>query len=218
VPVENVARVSFLSGLQTSAAQIVNSFHVTGMSDIEPTKLNAMADYLATAGAGTLRNAYCGMMGSGSALKIIEVAQVKKPNDASDLVVEVQRSINAAGTLAGGGDVPPTGLTSTLTLQTLFTSRRARGRLFNPPPISSASLSGGSFVTSNAYWTAIQAWRTALLTLVSGAGHVGSGAMSDADLCVYSRTQWLATGEDYLAPVISIRANTQVHYLRSRAI
>ena len=215
--VPGLLRVSVLSTLGTGQ-KIMNTFalNVGGVS-VDNTYLDGILTALNSGTAGEFKPAYLGMLDAASKLDEIRIRQVPAPETPHAAVL--QRSVfpAAAGTNGLTALDAPAEATGTLTLQTGLTSRRARGRLFMPPPRKSAQWNGENFVVGGTYLANAITLATWFLKICSGtATRYTTGALSDVVLSVYSRVADVA-GDTPIYPCVNVRANAKVHWLRSRA-
>lgn len=200
------------------AQQCSTSFHLNRDSHPAVADIDAVAAWLATAGAGTLRNTFLALLTSNELLREVTVSEVPAPDDPTALYYLKSVSINAAGTLATGDGKLPNEACATITLQSGFNSRRARGRMFLPMGQDAASMGGENWSSGSTAWTNLAAFVTALSTLLASSGAHAGAPVANSDLVVYSKRQWLEDNTINGFEVAAIRRNAKVHWLRSRSV
>ena len=205
---------AFKSNLD-NGAQCVNTFYLADAPGSTSADLLSVATALATTGAGTIATTYLSLLRTADKLAEINVAQVPEPLTPTYPHLAVSVFPALAGTISGAGG--PREFCSTLTLQTGIIGRRFRGRLFTPNSVFTNQAIGENWDPAGSYWTALTAFVTAFSKLIEGSsGHL-SGALSDANLCIFSKPQYLTDPTTAINVVTAIRQNPKVHWLRSRA-
>lgn len=218
MPVSGAIRVRILSTIRENVV-MSNTFHLNvGGMTVNIGALEDIRDALNVNTSGECLYAYKQMLMTGDKIDEIRVSQVPLASDPHEAVLTTSAFPAQVGSLTNTAPNIPDEATATLTLQTGLTTRRARGRLFLPPPRLNSALNGENFFDTTAWWTGCQTWRTWLLKMVADdASRYTTGILSEATLAIYSRLQDLGSLSPVLYTVAGLRLNPKVHWLRSRA-
>jgi hypothetical protein len=131
------------------------------------------------------------------------------PGEASPTVHVKTKEV--AGTRAGSDGKLDAGLCAVISLNTGIAKRYARGRIFAPPAfVSSAVAEKGTWSTSNAYWTALQAFATKM----TSAWTAGDDTFVPI---VFSTRRVAQAATPYSFQVTGARVSPDQHFLRSRS-
>jgi len=149
---------------------------------------------------------------SGWTIFPVVVEEEKDPLDPTATRDAWTSGTDTAGTRTGVGEILPVACCPVASLHTAHIGRRQRGRIFVMGPIAEGDQSAG--VINGTALTRIAVYLDAIPLqpdIVSGV------SSSQANWCVYSRTQRAANLDPYASHVTSYSLGNAVHFLRSRS-
>jgi hypothetical protein len=200
------------SGTAGNGTVVVNTFHVVSEPDLLATADESavgVRDALHTA----LTTKYRAMVASFDMVDALTVREELAPGSTA-IPQEAVQTISALGTRSAPEQFLSQGLCALATLDSNAAIRGGKGRMFLPPAYySGAASSGGTWLSSNAYWTNAVTFLNELLTTHhSGAATLGHNLVP----VLYSRTRRARGDSSYWFELTGYRLRTRQHFLRSR--
>lgn len=193
--------------------QEVNTFHYDLQNT--PGETPNSAQDLADTFRDDVRPAFAAIYDTAWTIDPVQVVDEKDPQNPLAPRESWTSGAPIAGTYAITGDLAPSAVCAVATLRTAKIGRRFRGRVFIGGTHSNSHIVGNDFTAG--YMTFIGPYLAAVPfqpDIVPGGGIVGG---SQANWCVYSRTQRAADLDPYAEHVTAYATHNQVHWLRRRA-
>lgn len=208
----DLVRVQFKGHLVDNQVA-VNTFYITKVGHGVPSlaDLTALSTDLATYFTTTYKALYR----TDGMFDTVTCYQVSDPSLPVP-VLEVQATVNAAGTRSTAGTGGPDQLCAVLSLKTQLVGRRYRGHQFLPPSTIQADVTGAGFTVAGAYWVAVLAYAAKLQTGCLPTPTWTGSTLSSWTLCVFSTMAAKTLTPPYASGVFSVVATNRSHWLRSR--
>jgi hypothetical protein len=203
-----------LLGSTAGLQSVSNSFHISKPSSGSPPSLSDLSTLAADLN-GWLGAAWRGVLVTNATHVSITCKQVKDPTTPLDTELEQTLPVNLPGSRSISAAQVPISLCAVVRLRTPNASRRFRGHLMAPPMTSGSAVNGNNLVTTDAYYTQLQAF---VAKLQAGCGPTTSWTgtlLPQYFLSIYSKTA-AKLAQPSVATCIAVDVNPQARWLRSR--
>lgn len=210
--IDGLVKVNFLS--HDSDSQVVsNTFHIVQPGAGSPPDFDELLQ-VATDAAAQFEASYLSLQVVSSVWDLVVCKQVSD-GDPGDVLLEATYAVAESGTRTETGSYIPWGICGVASIKTPNASRRFRGHLLLPPCRTAGSVDGNVLNTANAYYTAAGAFVDDLnLGTIGGGGWTGS-ALSNYNLCIFSRTA-AAASDPPVANAQTVIVRPKASFLRRR--
>lgn len=202
-----LVRVSLEADFQDR--QVVNTFHYDlegGVFDA-----NSVQD-LADRFRDDVRPTWAAFFNTSWTIKPVSVVEEKDPQNPSAARSAWESGSDTPGTGTTSSDYLPSFCTAVVTLRTSSIGRRFRGRLFLPGEQSESTQTNGDWSD-----TQMAVWEAFIATVPKQPDLAEGPSGSQANWCVYSRTQRAQNKNPYAPAITTHVVRRRVHSLRTRA-